>query len=77
MGKAFQLGKLVVEIVLKLVHRFLHTPGWAPAKFAWGITVHSVISTSSYRLWKRKLLGSVAIKHIAFTELDRLLIKDK
>lgn len=76
MGKAFQLGKLVVEIVLKLVHRFMHTPGWAPAKFARVITVLSV-NTSSYSLWKSKLLGSVATKYIAFTDLDRLLIKDK
>lgn len=54
----------------------MHTPGWAPAKFAWGITVLSV-NTSSYSLCKSKLLGSVATEYIAFTDLDRLLIKDK
>lgn len=76
MRKALQLGRLVVEIVLRLVLGFLHTPGWAPEKFAWGITAHSVINTSSYGLWKRELLSSVAIKCRAFTELDRVLIKD-
>lgn len=47
MRKASQLGELVVEIVLRLVLGFLHAPGWAPAKFAWGTTAHSVMSTSS------------------------------
>lgn len=65
-----------METVLRLVIGFLQAPGWAPAKFAWGTTAHPVINTS-YGLWKRELLSSVALKCRAFTELDRALIKDR
>lgn len=65
-----------METVWRLVLGFLHAPGWAPAKFAWGTTAHSVMNTSSYGLWKLELLSPEAIKCRAFTELDRVLIKD-
>lgn len=57
---------MVLEMVLKLVHRFLRIPGWASEKFAWGITACSCINTFSYSLWKRKFLGSVAIQVYSF-----------
>lgn len=66
-----------MDIILRLLLGFLHTLGWAPAKFAWGTTAHSVINTSSYGMWKRQLLDSVAIKCRASIELDRVLIKDR
>lgn len=74
--KSFTAGKAGSGNSFKISAWILAHTWMAPEKFAWGITAHSVINTSSYGLWKRKLLSSVAIKCRAFTELDGVLIKD-
>lgn len=66
-----------MEIVLRLVLGFLRTPGWAPAKFAWGTAAHYIMNSFSYGLWKREPLSPEAIKCRALTELDRVLIRDR
>lgn len=75
--KSFTSGRAGSGNSFEISAWILASPGWAPAKFAWVTTALSVINTSSYGLRKRELLSSVAIKCRAFTELDRVLIKDR